>query len=185
MKDSPKCSRCRKCSSADIQSAPTTQNRRRASILAANRLRHGLWNARTGKPRTPSHWKRRYAVMRIRHELHRRQVMEALRQVIDTLCAWLLMPATLVGGAGGLLSSVRAGRCMKRSLFEALCGAVVANVTFPLIVAYFPPAWHFTLFFIAGIGGLKMVMTVYGWLFDDGLVRDILCGILKRMTGGK
>lgn len=111
--------------------------------------------------------------------------MDEVRQFFETVAAWLLMPATLAGGAGGILASVRKGETARRALFNGFSGAVVANVTFPLIVAYFPQPWHDTLLFLAGVGGLKMVNTVYGWIFDEGLLRDVLRSLLARMGGGK
>lgn len=110
--------------------------------------------------------------------------MTELRQFFDAVCAWLLMPATLVGGAGGLLSSARRGESLRRALFNGFAGAVVAHVTFPLVQAYFPEPWHNSLMFLAGLGGLKMVNTVYGWIFDEGLLRDIIRTVLGRMNGG-
>ena len=109
--------------------------------------------------------------------------MEQLRSILDAALTWLLMPATLIGGAGGLLSSLSHKHGWTRCIFDAVSGAVVANIVFPVIARYCPEPWHYTLFFLSGIGGLKMVETVYGWLFDDGLLKDFARSILEHLSG--
>lgn len=111
--------------------------------------------------------------------------METIHELIDAAISWLLMPATLIGGAGGLLSSISHRHGAARCGFNAVCGAVVANIVFPVIERYCPEPWHYTLFFLSGIGGLKMVETVYRWIFDEGLAKDILKALLERLTGKK
>ncbi len=113
------------------------------------------------------------------------KAMDQIKEVIDAAVSWLLMPATLIGGAGGLLSSISHRHGAARCGFNAVCGAVVANIVFPVIARYCPEPWHYTLFFLSGIGGLKMVETVYGWLFEDGLIRDVLKAFLERLSGKK
>ncbi len=111
--------------------------------------------------------------------------MEIIREIAEAVLTWIAMPATLLGGAGGLLSGVGHGHGWTRCVFEGVSGAVVANVVFPVVETYAPVPWHYTLFFLSGIGGLKMVESVCGWLFDDGMLKDILKAFLQRLGGGK
>ena len=109
--------------------------------------------------------------------------MESWKEAIDLVATWFFAPATLIGGAGGLLSGINRRHSVCRSLFEGLAGAVTANVVFPVIEHYAPEPWHYTLFFLSGIGGLRLWEAVYGWMFDDGLVKDLVKGFLQRLGG--
>ena len=108
-----------------------------------------------------------------------RSIVETVRSILDAIIQWLIMPATLIGGAGGLLSSIGKRQGWARTVFNAVSGAIVANVVFPVIEAYCPQPWHYTLFFLSGIGGLKMVESFYAWIVDDGILKDLL----KRTLG--
>lgn len=88
-------------------------------------------------------------------------MMDSIRQALDTMIAWLLLPATLYGAGGAMLRAARTGRSWKQIGLETLGGVIVANMVGPLLSVHAPEHWHGTFYFLAGWGGLELVAWGY------------------------
>lgn len=106
--------------------------------------------------------------------------MDTIRQVFDTMLAWLLVPATLYGAGGAMLRAARTGRSWKQISLETLGGVIVANMVGPLLSVHAPEHWHGTFYFLAGWGGLELV----AWGYELA-VRIAEVRIQKRLGGGQ
>lgn len=107
--------------------------------------------------------------------------MDSIKDIFTSICTFVVTPATLLGGAGGMFSGVTKHKSFGRCVLETASGAVVANVTFPLISAYCPEAWHYTLFFFSGVGGLKMVESLADAASDHAFLQALLRLWLDRL----
>lgn len=87
--------------------------------------------------------------------------MQEYLPFFERLLQWASLPACLYGAGGAILHSVRKGRSAAQVLFEALGGVITANMICPLIQEWTPERWHYTLFFLAGWGGLEFVGRCY------------------------
>lgn len=87
--------------------------------------------------------------------------MTDLKTTLDSILAWLLLPTTLFGAGGAAIRALRQGKCAKQVLAETIGGVVVSNMLGPVIAKNMPEHWHYTLFFLAGFGGLELVGRIY------------------------
>lgn len=87
--------------------------------------------------------------------------MQEFTTLTDRILAWLFLPATLYGAGGAVMRAVRKGKTWTQTLFEAGGGILVANMLGPLIKGHTPVNWHYTLYFLAGWGGLEGVSRLY------------------------
>ena len=106
--------------------------------------------------------------------------MDNLRQAVETLLAWLFLPATVYGAGGAMLRAARTGRSWKQIALETLGGVTVANMVGPLLSVHAPEHWHGTLYFLAGWGGLELVAWGYELAVKIAEVR-----IQKRLGSGQ
>ena len=88
--------------------------------------------------------------------------MDSLRQALDSLFSWLVLPATIYGAGGAMLRAARTGRSWRQIIFETVGGVTVANMLGPLISKHAPENWHASMYFLAGWGGLELV----GWAYE-------------------
>lgn len=80
---------------------------------------------------------------------------------LDRLLEALLVPASIYGAGGALLHSVRQGRPIWQTLLSVVGGVFTSNMLGPLIREQTPENWHYSLFFLAGWGGLELVAKCY------------------------
>lgn len=80
---------------------------------------------------------------------------------LDRLSEALLVPASLYGAGGALLHAVRQGRPFWQTLLSVVGGVYTSNMLGPLIREQAPESWHYSLFFLAGWGGLELVAKGY------------------------
>lgn len=87
--------------------------------------------------------------------------MNDLKTLLETLLSWLLLPATIFGAGGAAVRAMRNGKGLKQVLAETAGGVLVSNMLGPVIAEHTPTHWHYTLFFLAGFGGLEFVGRIY------------------------
>lgn len=87
--------------------------------------------------------------------------MEEFRNFGEHLLAWVFLPATLLGAAGGIMGAVKRRKSWKQIIFEGAGGMILSNVVYPLVAEYAPPEWHYSLFFLVGWGGVQGVGHFY------------------------
>ena len=87
--------------------------------------------------------------------------MNDLKQLLDDALSWLLLPASLYGMGGAILSAARKGKGWKQIALEGTGGVFVANMVGPLVAMHAPEHWHYTLYFLVGWCGLEGVGRLY------------------------
>ena len=87
--------------------------------------------------------------------------MDSITELIDRILALLLLPATLYGAGGALMSARRKGKLIRQSFVEVVGGAFTAHMLTPVVVSYVPDVWHSVVFFLVGWGGLELVSRLY------------------------
>ncbi|MDR2076897.1 MAG: hypothetical protein LBP61_08235 [Desulfovibrio sp.] len=87
--------------------------------------------------------------------------MNDLKELLETLLSWLLLPATVYGAGGAFMRAGRTGKSIRQTVFAIVGGIITTNALSPLIDAYSPQPAHKTLYFLAGYGGLALVDRLY------------------------
>ncbi|MDL2267192.1 hypothetical protein LJC46_04295 [Desulfovibrio sp. OttesenSCG-928-G15] len=55
----------------------------------------------------------------------------------------------------------RKGRPIRQTIVSVFGGVITTNMLSPIVYANSPEAWHYTLFFLVGWGGLELVDRLY------------------------
>ena len=105
--------------------------------------------------------------------------MDSIADLIDRILALLLLPATLYGAGGALMSARRKGKPMKQTLVEVIGGAFTANMTGNIIVSNVSSDWQSICFFLVGWGGLELVGRLY-----EAAATALERRIIKNIGGG-
>jgi hypothetical protein len=104
--------------------------------------------------------------------------MDSFNALLDRVLYYILLPATLFGAGGAMISSGRKNKSVKQSIFEVTCGAITTNAFSPLIQAYCPPEMHNTMYFLAGFGGYECVGRLH-----EAVVTALEKRIKKKIAG--
>lgn len=94
--------------------------------------------------------------------------MDSFSDFVDKVLSWLLLPATGYGACGAFFRCKRNGKSIIQTATEVVGGAVVANVTMPIVAEYAPASTHWTIFFLVGWGGMGLVELAY-YVFARGV----------------
>lgn len=87
--------------------------------------------------------------------------MDNITDFFDKVLALMLLPATIYGAGGAFMNAKHNGKSLRQTAIEVVGGAITTNMLAPLIDKYTPLEAHYTLFFFAGWGGLKLVSRLY------------------------
>ena len=103
--------------------------------------------------------------------------MNDFKELLESALAWLFLPATIWGAGGAVIRAVKKEETKnwKNIFFQGIGGIFVANMLMPLVDLYTPPQFHYTLYFLAGWGGLAFVDRLY----------RLVSGIVERRIAAK